>query len=89
MNNHPSILLTLMNNPRVQLIVYYPNDQIVSSVASIAGAAQMKSANVTLVPFTISKDPAQHLLVEKISSPNEVGDMLKLIDNSLNSIEEI
>jgi hypothetical protein len=46
-----------MNNPRVQLIVYYPNNLIVSSVASIAGAAQMKSANVTLVPFTISKDP--------------------------------
>jgi esterase/lipase len=72
-----------------QLIVYSPNDQIVNPDASIAGAAQMKSANVTLVPFTISKDPAQHLLVGKVSSPNEVGDMLRIIDHFLNSIEEI
>ncbi|MFT4629162.1 MAG: esterase/lipase [Arenicella sp.] len=72
-----------------QLIVYSPNDQIVNPDATIATATQMKSANVTLVPFTISKDPVQHLLVGKMSSPNEVDDMLQIIDSFLNSIEEI
>jgi esterase/lipase len=72
-----------------QLIVYSPGDQIVNPGATIAAATQMKSANVTLVPFTISKDPVQHLLVGKMSSPNEVDDMLQIIDSFLNSIEEI
>jgi len=72
-----------------QLIVYSPNDEIVNPEATITAAVQMKSANVKLVPFTISKDPVQHLLVGKMSSPNEVGDMLKIIDNFLDSIEEI
>ena len=71
-----------------QLIVYSPNDQIVNPEATISAVAQMKSAKVTLVPFTISKDPVQHLLVGKMSSPDEVDDMLKIIGEFLNSIEE-
>lgn len=71
-----------------QLIVYSPSDQIVDPAATVAAANQMTAAKVSLVPFTISKDPVQHLLVGKMSSPDEVDDMLKIIGNFLNSLEE-
>jgi len=62
-----------------QLIVYSPADQVVDVQDIRKTALQMTSASVTITPFTISKDPVQHLLVGQVSSPDEVDELLEII----------
>lgn len=62
-----------------QLIIYSPNDQVVDVEKIIQVAPQFSRASVSLVPFTVSRDPSQHVLVGNASSPEQVDDMLALI----------
>jgi esterase/lipase len=54
------------------LIVYSPNDQVVDVDKILEFGAQLNSEKVVMLPFTASKDPAQHVLVGDASSPDEV-----------------
>jgi len=66
-----------------QLLVYSPDDQVIDVSAIERTAKQITSAEVSVVPFTKSKDPVQHVLVGQMSSPDEVGDMVAVIVNFL------
>ncbi|MFT6408697.1 MAG: esterase/lipase [Arenicella sp.] len=81
-----------------QLLVYSPNDRVIDVEKALATAKQFTSASVTLVPFTTSTDPSQHVLVGQGSTAGDevqqqVDKMLKillpyveqLIDNSSSS----
>ncbi|RBP50958.1 alpha/beta hydrolase [Arenicella xantha] len=70
-----------------QLIVYSPNDQVVDVNKIKQVSMQFTGTKVSLVPFTSSKDPAQHVLVGDSSSPNEVADMRALIIDFLRTLE--
>jgi len=71
-----------------QLIIYSPNDKVVNVEEISRTAAQMTSAKVTKIPFMISKDPYQHVLVGKASSIDEVDDMLIILNNFLSDIAQ-
>lgn len=70
-----------------QLIVYSPNDQVVDVQDIRETAVKMTGTSVTITPFTISKDPAQHVLVGELSSLSEVDDLLKLILGFLKQVD--
>ncbi len=69
-----------------QLIVYSPDDQVVDVQDIRETAFKMTAASVTITPFTISKDPVQHLLVGQVSSPDEVDDLLEMVIGFLRQV---
>ena len=75
-----------INTP--QLMIYSPEDKVINVEDIVRTAAQMTSADVTEVQFTVSKDPYQHVLVGRASdSVDEVDDMLEIIEAFLSKIE--
>jgi esterase/lipase len=66
------------------LLVYSPNDQVIDVNKALETAKQLTSASVTLVPFTTSTDPGQHVLVGRGST--DEGDVQEQVDKLLNII---
>jgi alpha-beta hydrolase superfamily lysophospholipase len=67
-----------------QLIVYSPDDQVIDAGKVLDTAKEFTDAKVTLVPFTSSTDPAQHVLVGRGSTASDV--VQPQVDNMLNII---
>jgi esterase/lipase len=65
-----------------QLIVYSPDDHVIDAEKVIETAKEFTRATVTLVPFTSSTDPAQHVLVGRGSTAGD--DVQQQVDNMLN-----
>ena len=68
------------------MIVYSPQDQVIDVDEIIEFAAALGSKHSLILPFTESKDPAQHVLVGNASSPNEVGLLLNAITDFIRSL---
>lgn len=66
-----------------QLMIYSPTDKVIEIEEIKRTATSMSSARVAEIPFTISKDPYQHVLVGKASSVDEVDEMLTIIKTFL------
>ncbi len=67
-----------------QLIVYSPDDRVISVDKALSTAEEFTSAPVTKTPFTSSTDPGQHVLVGKGSTATgnyqeQVDEMLSLL----------
>ncbi len=46
-----------------QMLIYSPNDHVIDVEKALETAKEFSSADVSIVPFTTSTDPAQHVLV--------------------------
>ncbi len=67
-----------------QLFVYSPDDHVIDAEKVLETANEFTGAKVTLVPFTSSTDPAQHVLVGRGSTAGD--DVQPQVDNMLNII---
>jgi esterase/lipase len=65
-----------------QLFVYSPDDHVIDPEKVLETANEFAGAKVTLVPFTSSTDPAQHVLVGRGSTAGD--DVQPQVDNMLN-----
>ncbi|MBX2849808.1 MAG: lantibiotic dehydratase family protein [Acidiferrobacterales bacterium] len=65
-----------------QMLIYSPNDQVIDVEKALDTAKEFSSAEVTVVPFTTSTDPSQHVLVGYGSTTgNEVQEQVdKMLD---------
>ena len=64
-----------------QLIVYSPDDHVIDAAKVLNTAKEFTATKVTLVPFTSSTDPAQHVLVGRGSTAGE--EVQQQVDNML------
>lgn len=64
-----------------QLIVYSPEDHVIDVEKVLDTAKEFTSTKVTLVPFTSSTDPAQHVLVGRGSTAGD--EVQQQVDNML------
>lgn len=64
-----------------QMMVYSPNDQVIDVDKALETAQEFTSAKVTLVPFTTSTAPGQHVLVGRGSTDG--NDVKEQVDNML------
>ena len=67
-----------------QLLIYSPNDQVIDVDKALQTIKEFTSAEVTIVPFTSSTDPAQHVLVGRGSTAGyevqeQVDNMLRIL----------
>ncbi len=62
-----------------QLIIYSPEDKVVDIEAITDTAKEFSSAQVSVRPFTSSKDHVQHVLSGDACSPESTEDMVNLI----------
>jgi hypothetical protein len=67
-----------------QLIVYSPNDHVIDAEKVLETAKEFSNTTVTLVPFTSSTEPAQHVLVGRGSTASnevqlQVDNMLSIL----------
>lgn len=65
-----------------QLIVYSPDDHVIDTEKVLDTAQEFTGATVTIVPFTSSTDPAQHVLVGRGSTAGD--EVQPQVDNMLN-----
>lgn len=75
-----------------QLLIYSPNDQVIDVEKALETALEFTSANVEIVPFTSSTDPAQHVLVGRGSTAGDevqeqVDNMLAILIPYINELE--
>ena len=64
-----------------QLIIYSPDDHVIDTEKVVETAKEFTAAKVTLVPFTSSTDPAQHVLVGRGSTAGD--EVQQQVDNML------
>lgn len=64
-----------------QMMVYSPDDQVIDVKKALETAQEFISAKVTLVPFTTSTAPGQHVLVGRGSTDG--NDVQEQVDNML------
>jgi len=65
-----------------QMLIYSPNDKVIDVEKALDTAKEFTSADVKVVPFTTSTDPAQHVLVGRGSTSG--SDVQEQVDNMLN-----
>ncbi|GHA00840.1 lysophospholipase [Arenicella chitinivorans] len=68
------------------MIVYSPQDHVIDVSKIIEFADALGSEQTVVLPFTQSKDPAQHVLVGDASSPNEVDLLLNAISEFIRAL---
>ncbi len=68
------------------MIVYSPQDIVIDVDEIVAFGAALGSQQAVVLPFTESKDPAQHVLVGEASSPDEVDLLLNAISEFIHSL---
>lgn len=69
-----------------QLIVYSPDDKVINVDAVSKLAKQFTAAAVSLVPFTQSGDPSQHVLAGDACSPGSTAAMVSLLSDFLQAL---
>lgn len=69
-----------------QLIVYSPKDQVINTAKVTETAKQFSAAKVSLIEFTESLDPSQHVLAGDACSPESTDAMVKLVVDYLQQL---
>ncbi|MEM7358700.1 MAG: alpha/beta fold hydrolase [Pseudomonadota bacterium] len=70
-----------------QLIIYSPNDQVISVERLLEVSASMQNSDITLHEFEGSSDPGQHVLAGDACSPDSTEPMVKLMSDFIASLE--
>ena len=69
-----------------QLLVYSPNDKVISVSRILQVSEEFSAGNVVIHPFTESSDPSQHVLAGDACSPDTTQVMVDLLEKYLEQL---